>query len=119
MWSFGAGYLNAPNNSVSTDPSYDPYQGGASNYVSTDPTYNPYGYDGGSSLLSSPGLWSSVIGGIGGYAQSQAEADAARDQAKLSAKARLELAQQQRGYQLDDRTYKQGAVSKWSKYFGS
>lgn len=118
MWGWGAGYTSDPNNYVSTDPSYDPYQGGANNYVSTDPTYNPYGYSSSGSLLSSPGLWSSVLGGIGGYAQSQVDADSARDQAKLSAKAKLELAKQQRQYQLDDRAYSQGAVSKYSKYFG-
>lgn len=118
MWAWGAGYTTDPNSYVSTDPSYDPYQGGASNYVSTDPTYNPYGGSSNGSLLSSPGLWSSVLGAVGGYAQSQAEADAAREQAKLSAQAKLELAKQQRGYQLDDRAARQGAVSKWSKYFG-
>jgi hypothetical protein len=118
MWAWGSGYLTSPNNSVSTDPSYDPYQGGASNYVSTDPTYNPYGYDSGSSAFSSPNMWGALIKGIGGYAQSQSDADASAEQAKLSAKAKLELAQQQRGYELDDRASKQGAVSKWSKYFG-
>ena len=114
---WGAGYASDPNSYVSTDPSYDPYQGGASNYVSTDPTYNPYGYSSGGSLLSSPGLWSSVLGGIGGYAQSQADADAQRDQTKLTAQAKLALAQQQRQYKLDDRTSRQESVSKWSKYF--
>ena len=116
---WGAGYLNDPNSYVSTDPSYYPYGNNAANsYVATDPNYNPYGGSG-SSLMSSAGLWSSVLGGIGGYAQSQSEADAAKDQAKLSAKAKLELAQQQRQYALDDRSYNQGSVSKWSKYFGS
>lgn len=117
MWSFKAGF-DGQNNSVSTDPTYDPYQGGASNYVSTDPTYNPYGYSGDSSVFSSPGLWGAAIKGVGGYFGAKADADASEDEAKLDAKAKLELAQQQRGYQLDDRASKQAAVSKWSKYFG-
>lgn len=116
MWAFGSGYLNEPNNYVSTDPTYDPYAGGASNYVSTDPTYNPYGGASDPNWLSN-GMWGALIKGVGGYAQSKADADAAKEQSKLSAKARLELAQQQRGYELDDRASRQGSVSKWSKYF--
>lgn len=119
MWpSFGAGYLEDANNSVSTDPTYDPYAGGASNYVSTDPTYNPYGQSSGSSMWSSPALWGAVLKGVGGYAQSASDADAAKEQSKLSAKAQKELLEQQRGYQLDDRQSKSDSVSKWSKYFG-
>lgn len=113
MWSYGA-----QNNYVSTDPSYDPYAGGGSStYVSTDPTYAAYGQPstGGSSL---GGLWSAAANGVAGYAASQAQSDAAAQQAKLSAQAKLELAQQQRQFQKDDRQYKQDSVSKWSKYFG-
>ena len=119
MWAFGAGYLNDPTNSVSTDPSYDPYSGGASNYVSTDPTYSPYGQSSGGSMWSSPSLWGSVFKGIGGYAQSASDADAAKEQAKLSAKAQKELLEQQRGYALQDRQTKSDSVGKWDKYFGS
>ena len=116
---YGAGYLTDPNNSVSTDPTYDPYAYGSSNYVSTNPTYNPYGGSASSSPWDNPGLWSAVIGGIGGYAESQSALAGQQEQAKLSAQAKLAIAQQQRQYKLDDRSINSGAVSNWTKYFGS
>lgn len=117
MWSYGAGYLNDPNNSVSTDPTYDPYQGGASNYVSTDPTYNAYGGSNDSNWLSD-GMWGALIKGVGSYAGAQADAANSAEMTKLTAEQKKKLAEQQRGFQMDDRAYKQGAVSKWTKYFG-
>jgi hypothetical protein len=63
-------------------------------------------------------LWGAVISGIGQYASSAAEADAAANQAKMSAKARLELQKQQREYDLQDRDYRKESVGRWAKYFG-
>lgn len=117
MWAYGAGYLNDPNNSVSTDPTYDPYQGGASNYVSTDPTYNAYGSASDPNGFGS-GMWGALIKGIGSYAGAKASADNSAEMSKLSAEQQIKLAQQQREFQQADKQYKSDAVSKWTKYFG-
>lgn len=118
---WGSGYVTPPQSYVSTDPGYDPYANSFSNsYVSTDPNYDPYADSGGG--LNMGGMWGQVGGalasGIAGYAQANANADAMKQQAQLSAKAQKELLEQQRQYSLQDRAYKQGATSNWSKYFG-
>ncbi len=112
---WGQGYVSDPSNYVSTDPSYDPYSGGWGNYVSTDPTYSAYGNSSGGMGMGS--LWGAVLNGVGQYAQSAAQADAAANQSKLSAQAKLELQKQQREYDLQDRDYRKESVGKWSKYF--
>lgn len=104
MWAFGSGYI---------DDTATP-----TNYVSTDPSYDPYGSTLNTPWYANSGLWSSVIGGIGGYAEQQAAGDAAANKSKLDARAQVELAKQQRQYEIDDRLYRQGTVSNWSKYFG-
>jgi len=87
------------------------------NYVSTDPSYDPYSADTGLSSGNNS-MWGSIISGIGSYAGAQSSQDASAEQAKMSAEAKKELLAQQRGYDLEDRKYKQEAVSKWSRYFG-
>ena len=109
MWSYGngwgQGYIQPePNNYVSYP----------STYGGVDPAYSSSSGGG----FNSTGLWGAAISGIGQYFQSAAEADAAANQAKMSAQAKLEQQKQQREYDLQDREYKRDAVGRWSKYFG-
>jgi hypothetical protein len=123
MWAYGSGwgqgYASDPNSYVSTGPSYDPYSNNFSNsYVATDPNYDPYSSNSGSGM-SMGNIWGSLISGVAGYAGAKANADAMEDQSKLSIEAKKAMLEKQREYDMQDRKYAQGAVSNWSRYFGS
>lgn len=110
MWSYGngwgQGYIQPePNNYVSYP----------STYGGVDPAYSG---SSGSSGMGMGSMWGAVLNGVGSYLDSKAQADAAAQNAKLSAKAQLELQKQQREYDLQDRDYRKEAVGRWSKYFG-
>ncbi|HEY6018608.1 MAG TPA: hypothetical protein VIY48_01585 [Candidatus Paceibacterota bacterium] len=109
MWSYGngwgQGYIQPePNNYVSYP----------STYGGVDPAYS--GNSGGSGI-GAGSLWGTALSAVGGYLDSRAQADAAANQAKLSAQAQLELQKQQREYDLQDRQYRKDSVGKWSRYF--
>ncbi len=103
--------------------SYDYSYGGdtgyqRNNYVSTDAGYDPYSSAGSSGTGGYGNVWGALISGVGEYAGARSAANAQEDMSKLSAKAKVELAKQERQYEKDDQQYRKEAVSKYAKYFG-
>lgn len=112
MWAYGVGNsYGTPswNQSYNTSgPSWDQ----SSNYsAQTGPTYASNGFGSG-------GMWGAAIQGLGGYFQSQAAAKQQQEMAEHDAQTQRELMQQQREFQTQDRAYRRGQASRWSKYFG-
>ncbi len=113
MWAYGMGQsYGTPSWNQSynySGPSWDQ----SANYSST---FSPSSSGGG-------GMWGavggSVLSGLGGYFQAQAEAKQREELAQLDAQTQKEILQQQRDYQKQDRDFRRGAVSKWSKFFGA
>jgi len=57
-----------------------------------------------------------VVGGVASYASAQSAEDQSEANLEAQIKAQKELAEQKRGYELEDRKYRQGAVGNWSKF---
>lgn len=112
MWAYGMGQsYGTPSWNQSYNYSGPSWDQSANYAAQTGPSYS-----------SGSGMWGNVGGavlnGIGGYFQAQAAAKQQEELAKLDAQTQKEILQQQRDYQTQDREFRRGAVSKWSKFFG-
>lgn len=108
-------YLNMPD-----------YTGSMSNYAGPySNSYNPSQMNNTQPMQDTSGagmgwgnITGSLISGSANYFQQAAQQKQAAEMAKLSAQAQKELLEQQRGFQMEGRKYRQEAASKWKKYFG-